>query len=229
MTNEEFFQEFQILYNNIMSNQSPGLDRYEVSVFLTKSQEEFIKGYYNGTIGAFEKTEEVRRYLESLVNTQILQPLSKTAGKLTNNSSLFNLPDDCWFITFESAETTEGCKSVIKEVIPVTQDELHRTLRNPFRGISDRRILRLNSGKKEVELISKYSIESYKIRYVAKPSPIMIAGDWVNDRSLTIDGKQPKNSTDNSYICTLHESLHRKILEGAVQLAIASLKPPSSR
>lgn len=33
MTTQEFSSEFDILYNNIMSNAAPGLDEYEKSVF----------------------------------------------------------------------------------------------------------------------------------------------------------------------------------------------------
>lgn len=47
MTNEEFSNEFDILYNNIMSNQAPGLDEYEKSVFLTKAQEDIVKAYFS--------------------------------------------------------------------------------------------------------------------------------------------------------------------------------------
>ena len=39
MTNYEFSNEFDILYNNISSNQAPGLDEYEKSVFLLVKQE----------------------------------------------------------------------------------------------------------------------------------------------------------------------------------------------
>lgn len=35
MNNKEFSREFDILYNNIMSNSAPGLNEYEKSVFLT--------------------------------------------------------------------------------------------------------------------------------------------------------------------------------------------------
>ena len=42
----EFSQEFDILYNNIASNQAPGLTEYEKSVFLTKAQDEIIKNYF---------------------------------------------------------------------------------------------------------------------------------------------------------------------------------------
>ena len=47
MTNQEFSNEFDVLYNNITSNQAPGLDEYEKSVFLTKAQDEIVKAYFN--------------------------------------------------------------------------------------------------------------------------------------------------------------------------------------
>ena len=47
MTTQEFSNEFDVLYNNIMSNQAPGLDEYEKSVFLTKAQSEVLKNYFN--------------------------------------------------------------------------------------------------------------------------------------------------------------------------------------
>ena len=47
MTNLEFSNQFEVLYNNITSNQAPGLDNYEKSVFLTKAQDEIIKSYFD--------------------------------------------------------------------------------------------------------------------------------------------------------------------------------------
>lgn len=47
MQASDFKQEFSIGYNNIMSNAAPGLDDYEISVFLTKAQEELLKDYFN--------------------------------------------------------------------------------------------------------------------------------------------------------------------------------------
>nr|DAD82356.1 MAG TPA: hypothetical protein [CrAss-like virus sp. ctcfK29] len=38
---------FDVLYNNITSNQAPGLNAYEKSVFLTKGQDETMKNYFN--------------------------------------------------------------------------------------------------------------------------------------------------------------------------------------
>ena len=62
MTTSEFSNEFDVLYNNVTSNQAPGLDNYEKSVVLTKAQEEVVLGLYSGTSGfSFEETEYLRR------------------------------------------------------------------------------------------------------------------------------------------------------------------------
>lgn len=47
MSVEEMDNMFDVLYNNITSNQAPGLDAYEKSVFLTKGQDETMKNYFN--------------------------------------------------------------------------------------------------------------------------------------------------------------------------------------
>ena len=41
------FDDFDILYNNIMSNSAPGLDNIEKAFFLNKAQDELIKNYFN--------------------------------------------------------------------------------------------------------------------------------------------------------------------------------------
>ena len=46
MNHIEFSNEFDVLYNNIMSNAAPGLNEYEKSVFLTKAQEEIVKNHF---------------------------------------------------------------------------------------------------------------------------------------------------------------------------------------
>lgn len=62
MTNLEFSNEFDVLYNNITSNQAPGLDAYEKSVFLTKAQDEIVKAYFdprsNKVQEGFDSTEK---------------------------------------------------------------------------------------------------------------------------------------------------------------------------
>ena len=95
-------------------------------------------------------------------------------------------------------------------VKPITQDEYYSISKNPFRGANDRRVLRLLSDNK-VELISKYGIESYLIRYLSKPEPIIL--DNLSTYRVTINGKSEITE------CKLNPAVHRILLNRAVQLA----------
>ena len=221
MTNQEFSNEFDILYNNIASNQAPGLDEYEKSVFLTTAQEglvlELISG--NNPLGdSFEKTEEVRRYLNDIVKTT---EMTKYEGsdiiKLTNKSTLYNIPEDLWYTTYETVklqDTNLKCTSYENiEVVPVTQDEFSSIIKNPFRKPSANRVLRLDVDGK-VELVSDYNIQSYTVRYIKRLEPIIL-DDLPN--GLTIKGESKETN------CKLNPALHDAILARAVKLAKASM------
>ena len=221
MSNQEFNNEFDILYNNIASNQAPGLDLYEKSVYLTLAEEQLALTYYNGknsSLDSFEKTEELRRYLATLVRTEILSP-EGTSLILAQNSATFTLPSKLWFITYEKAKYAndeEGCAAGKEaSVVPVTQDDLERTLENPFRGPNLRRVLRLDIEDNQVELLSKYRIANYTVRYLEYISPIVLTD---LDDGLTVNGESQETE------CKFPEGLHRTILELAVNLAAATYK-----
>lgn len=223
MTTQEFSNEFDVLYNNIRSNQAPGLDDYEKSVFLTKAQEEIIVNTYNGNNpleDSFESTEEIRRYLSSLIKTHKTEVKKSGYTGLSASSTFFELPSDLWFITYESVDLEEGelkcADSNDVPVIPVTQDEYHRVKKNPFRGFNERRVLRLDENGQIVELVSKYNIKSYLVKYISKPSPIII--------SDLPDGLKINNISKETP-CELNPIIHRAILDRAVKLAIISGVP----
>jgi hypothetical protein len=52
-------------------------------------------------------------------------------------------------------------------VTPVTQDEFHRIMSNPYRGPSANRALRLDVNNNIVEIVSIYPIDRYLVRYLA--------------------------------------------------------------
>lgn len=203
------------------SKQTITLDEYEKSVFLTKAQEEIVLSLYNGKNPygeAFEGTEELRRYLSNLITEKYLKPITNTSGTplgLESKSKFFTLPEDLWFITLESVVVDNskcGAETIMK-VYPVKQDEYQVIRDNPFRGANDRRALRLDLSEGNVEIICKYMITIYYIRYIKKIPPIILE-DLPND--LTIKGKSEASN------CILHEALHQKILDRAVQLALQS-------
>ena len=109
MITEEFSNEFDILYNNISSNQAPGLDEYEKSVFLTQAQEALVIDLYRGTLGdSFESTEEVTRYLNSLVKSAGPYEVSTSIDTYGCKRFEVSPQNKILFIVFESAYTTKG-------------------------------------------------------------------------------------------------------------------------
>lgn len=214
MTNPEFSIEFDILYNNISSNKAPGLNEYEKSVFLTKAQEQIVTELYSGrntTYNSFEETEEQRRYLHSLITTSSLEESTDTDNIITSNSSIYKLPENIMFITYETAILTGNKEAT---VYPVSQDELSKIIKNPFRGPSNNRVLRLDLGNNSIEVISNYDINKYLIRYIRKPNPIILT-DLEDDLSI--------NGISEESECELDSSLHRTILDRAVALSLQTM------
>lgn len=234
MTTEEFSNEFDTLLNSY-SNVKPfgkvpntvEVDEYEKSVFLTNAQEEVVIDLYNGKNpfkDSFEKTEEIRRYLSDLIRTYTTSTKEEGYTGLSNKSVFFKLPEDLWFITYEAVNLKDdelGCMDGEGiSVIPVTQDEYHRIKKNPFRGPNERRAVRLDLSEKVVEIVSKYNIDTYLIRYLARPRPIILSKLPDN---LSINGVSDKTE------CELNPVIHRAILERAVKLAIRSKVPNAGK
>lgn len=234
MTTEEFSNEFDTLLNSYSNIEPFGktpntveIDEYEKSVFLTNAQEEIVIDLYNGKNpfgDSFEKTEEIRRYLSDLIRTYTTTVKETGYTGLSNKSVFFKLPDDLWFITYEAVNLKDdelGCmdgSNIL--VLPVTQDEYHRIKKNPFRGPNERRAIRLDLSEKVVEIVSKYNIDSYLVRYLARPKPIILSKLPDN---LSINGVSDKTE------CELNPVIHRAILERAVKLAIISKVPSTGK
>ena len=234
MTTEEFSNEFDTLLNSYSTIEAFGktpstieLDEYEKSVFLTNAQEEIVIGMYNSKNpfgDSFERTEEIRRYLSGLIKTYTTTDKKVGYTGLSKSSVFFELPPDLWFITYESVNLKDdglGCMSGEDiSVIPITQDKYHRIRKNPFRGTNERRALRLDLSDKVVEIVSKYNVESYLVRYLSRPAPIILTD--LTD-SLSINGISVKTE------CELNPVIHRAILERAVKLAIMSRVPNTGK
>lgn len=221
MTTQEFSNEFDTLVNSQAAVNNFGItsaatnfDEYEKSVFLTEAQEEIVKGLYNGTITgkSFEEVEELRRDLDSLIKTDFPTEI-ELSDNLDKSSKFYQLKNDVWFIVYESVELVEGayCRNnPTVKIIPMRHDEWNRLKDNPFRRPNKRKVVKLDRGNNVSELISGYPIQNYLVRYLSKPTPIILIP---LEDGLTIDGL--KEITE----CKLNTVLHRPILERAVQLA----------
>lgn len=229
MTVQDFSDKFDVYlnsywiqpaYGNEFSYQTVELNEAEKSVYLTRAQEEFVRGYYssNGEYG-YETTEEVRRYLQALVQTclDIEAEADSYTLKQGKVHQVFDLPKDVWHIVYEEAvfgESEDPCvsgKTVL--VVPTTHDDFFKTVRNPYKGPNNNRVLRLDRGGNKVELVSNNTILYYNVRYLSRPTPIILAP---LPKGITINGK---NEVMN---CALDECTHEIILQMAVAMAAQS-------
>ena len=137
------------------------------------------------------------------------------------------------YIVYESVkfnDKTLGCKNETTAlVVPTPVDDFYKSNKNPFKGPNDRRVLRLiinhtttdstaeaNKLQKIAELVSKYTIGSYLVRYISKPTPIILTNLSTSEyNGLSINGIKAETN------CMLDPILHRTVLEKAVTLAKA--------
>lgn len=222
MTVKEFSDEFDILYNNISSNQAPGLDEYEKSVFLTQAQESLIIDLYRGALGdSFESTEEITSYLESLVLSS--GSYTSETGSEILGCKRFTLTleeDDILFIVFETSKIVLDSTNTERDVLVkrVTHDTLAKDLRNPFRKPNMNKVL-CTFENSNIVLYTSKDVDSvtYKMKYIAIPNPIILTDLNSISSDLSIRGENTEMG------CELHPALHMPILTRAVQMAKASM------
>lgn len=186
MTNQEFNNEFDVLYNNIMSNQAPGLDEYEKSVFLTKAQDEILKAYFDPTLNrpksGFDGSE--RRQIDFSRLVKVATP-AVTAGvgnidTRTSGVAKVSLPTDALMILNEVVKVTRNTiKNVALQVVPIAYNEYSRLMSKPYKRPLKWQAWRLQTmdgGISKADLIANNSdtITGYEVRYLKRPVPIIL-------------------------------------------------------
>lgn len=188
-------------------------DEYEKSIFLTKAQEQIVLELYQ----ELEQSEENRKYLSNLIKTSNYIPIGEQDETLINNtfkSYKVEIEDSVLFMIYEQCTLSDENNCInnkIVSVVPTIHDDLDKVLKNPFKSPNSRKVIRLDFDNK-IELISKYNISNYKIRYLKKPNPIIL----VKLEDLNIDKKQEVSNGETNPI------LHERIVQRAVQLAVQS-------
>ena len=232
MTNLEMSNEFDIHYNSIAGQSAPNIDDYEKSVFFTKAQLEIVKNYYDSLSNrkqkGFETTEKRRKDLKELiVNYKNSIPLSLSNG-IDINSKFFTIPNNTFLIIQESAKLSSNNNCInnnIANIKAITHDEYNIQRLNPFKKPDEDTLWRLDIAKYNndqiVEIISPYDIAEYHMRYIKYPRPIILKDlDTIFlGENLSIDG------FNTELECELSESIHREILDRAVELALRDYKP----
>lgn len=219
MNVNEFSNEFDILYNNIMSNAAPGLDEYEKSVLLTKAQEEIVKNHFEPLGNKYGKglDDSPKRQIDfsNLIKVgEGVLDTSTPASIFDNRAKVYTLPEDLFLIINEAIYTDEG----VKQVIPIEYPEYTRLMSRPYKeplNYQAWRLITTSENNISVEIISNTgdTISSYKMRYVRRPAPIITVNLADEFGDVTINGISTVSE------CELNPIIHNEILQRAVELA----------
>lgn len=252
MDYKEFSRRFDVLYNNISSNQAPSLNGYEKSVFLTKAQEEIVKTYFFSSgegLKGFDGNQKRQIDFSFLLDEcegQYDSDLSE--GIHDPRAFTFKLPDvRILFIVNESLVfRSNNNLQAIKQVVPISWDEYQRLMQRPYKEPLKNQAWRLlvkgtedtndNVVHRADIIIRTSDIEEYSnstrsdlvskvdycLRYVRRPKPIIVQ----NLSEYGVDSQRnPILKIDGESTargCELDVSVHEEILQRAVELARAA-------
>ena len=234
MTTAEFSNQFDVLYNNVMSNQAPGLDEYEKSVFLTKAQNEIVLSYFNPKGNKFvegfdgnERRQIDFSMLMKVADIEDTEPLQVSQnirpGGIYDHRSAgvfnINMPTDVLVFVNESAAVTRGGNTVHLSVVPINYVEYSRQMSKPYKRPTHYQAWRLintssSTGMCDIIVGPTDILTKYSIRYVKRPRPIILSA--LSDEGLTIDGIATEQTSE------LDPIIHPDILQRAVELAKAA-------
>lgn len=221
MNVQEFSNSFDTLLQPYIAKESfseqnnLAFDEYEKSIFLTKAQEQIVLELYQ----ELEQSEEVRKYLSNLIKTDNYTPVGEQDETLINNnfkSYKVEISNDILFMIYEQCTLSDENNCInnkIVSVVPTIHDDLDKVLKNPFKSPNSRKVIRLDFDNK-IELISKYNISNYKVRYLKKPNPIILI---TLEDNLSINNGDTEVSNGET-----NPILHERIVQRAVQLAVQS-------
>lgn len=228
MTKQTFLDLFYIGYDELVDLSSPGITPGELSIVVTRVQEDLVLTTYNSKSNklqeGFEESEKRTQDLGELVRYKKFTSFSP--GFLENsfqvtlpNTLIDNGPTDFtdvyWFTIFEDSisnkldcsiknNTTVYIKPKVEDI---THGQLKTALKDPFRKPyvkgNDGKVLRLRSEARKHLLLTdgKFNITSYTVGYIRKPLPIDMTINLTNQVSELAEHKHRELLQDTINYC----------------------------
>lgn len=150
----EFSAEFDVLFNNVTSNQAPGLNEYEKSVFLTKAQAQLVNEYFNqrtdGFGGGFDGSQKRQYDFSSITKVENLFDINSydervtSTEKLDRRSRVFLFPQN-YFLAVNEILSDENWQY---SVLPISHSEYQRLMLKPYNFPVKRGAWRIITNKK---------------------------------------------------------------------------------
>lgn len=248
MTVAEFSDQFDILYNNITSNQAPGLDEYEKSIFLTKAQEEIVNAYFNPLLNktqiGFDDSGKRQIDFSMLVKSAVITPNVKDATFNKDSNGFDSRAYEIPFYKVESGEkkpllepilaflneklqVTRGGKTIDLVVQPMRFDGYDSMMNKPYKRPTKRLAWRLLDNKNSVDTTGNSFMNAVYIIPGASDIPTKYTCRYVKRpnpiilQDLSSDGVSI-NGKQQQMTSELDPILHQDIVQRAVELAKAT-------
>ena len=146
MTTTEFSNQFDLLFNNISSNQAPGLNEYEKSVFLTKAQDEIVKNYFqpesngNTVKKGFDDTAIRQMDFSDLIMSKTLEEENEEPDvdpralvyKISKDDRVYIIINESLYLMANNKDGKLEVKG-IRQVVPIKYTEYMRLMSKPFK------------------------------------------------------------------------------------------------
>lgn len=225
-SDKEWEQRFDVLFNNITSNQAPGLLTYEKCVLLTKGQDEVIKNHLspnsqgNTLKEGFDGSAKRQIEFSTLTTISTITDVSEAARfDPRENSRSIDLPSGIMAIVSEIAQVTRNDNKTDLVVKPLRFDEYNRLMSRPYARPLERQAWRLISsdgtGRADIVVGPVDTLTKYTVSYIRKPKPIIIG----NLEGMTLDGYTYGEGENQTQGCELDPILYEEILQRAIELA----------
>lgn len=197
MTNSEFSNEFDVLYQNITSNKAPGLDEYEKSVFLSKAQDEIVKSYFNPKTNkpqeGFDGSEKRQIDFSMLIVTEAVHEAIVLPTPLfpLQHTKLFSIPDRILMFINESLAVERDGVPTYLTVIPLDYKEYNRLMSKPYkRPLKNQawRILTNTTTISETTSTNYLSITSILANLKEMEGNYNVIYNTIKDKAITFGG-----------------------------------------
>jgi len=235
LTTQEIRHKFNLHYDNINSGGAPGLNTYEISLFLTQAFREIIYNSYSGNVkgDSVDDSEKVKSLLSGITKSIVLTD-DKLEGLIDPIAKDFTytkvyLPEEVWYILKENVKIN-GNTILVKAL---THNEFWLAMENPFKTPNNFKAWRVDEYfeqdleadedttiplHRQLLLVTHATVTSYGCTFIEKQIPIILS-DLTG--TLTIEGKNkislPKVISKNPWLADL-------VVNRAVELATRDYK-----
>jgi hypothetical protein len=198
MTNAEFLNGFNLLYDSVTSNQAAGLNEYEISTFLTLAQNDILKSYFNRIsnkkMQGFDDSPKRQVDFSKLMKVATLEKIINHST-FNDNSKLYRMPDDLFVFI------NEQCKAGNKHLVvkPISFDTYNGMMAKPFRYPPKNYVWRLLTDNDSV--LSGHSVEYTQGWYNMDFDSIQITN--YSDKKVNLIIDSANTAIDKNVMCDI--------------------------